>query len=170
MLAYMSTERSIALCQLLYFYCYAKCYVFCYAKCYMSIAVPSAICLMLCQLPSQMLYFNCYMSSAISSSMTTSFVGHSLYISVDQLCLSIWPLLRRTCYQIILASLHISNHHLFWFAVISWHRTISLITVYFGLSTYHGIAPYHKSPFILVCQHIMASCNKLNHRLSRLAY
>jgi hypothetical protein len=42
-------------------------------------------------------------------------------------------------YRHIMASIKISNHHLFWFAIISRHRSITLITVYFVVPAYHDI-------------------------------
>jgi hypothetical protein len=39
----------------------------------------------------------------------------------------------------IMASTKIPNHHLFRFASISRHLSITHITVYFGMPAYHGI-------------------------------
>ena len=55
----------------------------------------------------------------------------------------------------------ISDHRLFRLANVSWHlpgyHFIYQITVYLGLPGYHGITPYHTSPFASVCQNITAS-------------
>jgi hypothetical protein len=149
----MSILVSSFICYVLYVKCYmsnaicSKPNVLCkvlYAKCYMS----NAIC--------QVLYVKCYMSNSVCQTAMCEMLWPLLCLLVwlqsrwdlhyiyplPSYDFSILPLLRRDYYYMTMASLCISDHHLFWFVDILSHRSISPITVYFGLPTYHGIDLY----------------------------
>jgi hypothetical protein len=120
-----------------------------YVKCCMSNAI--------CQLAYLKFYMsNFYMSSAMTIEcllvwLQNRFDIHYIYPLPDYDFL-ILPLL--SCYygftpylkspfilvrRHIMASNSIFDHRLFQFTDISWHRTIYLITIYFGLPIYHDI-------------------------------
>jgi hypothetical protein len=134
------------ICQMLCALCqvpYASYYEFTVMSTYMSVSVSIVVCYMpnaICYMPLHMLDCNMQMLWPLLCLLVwiQNRLDISLYISITQLWFSILPLLRRNYYHTTMVSFHISNHCLIRFADISWHHSISQITVYFGLPTYQG--------------------------------